>query len=75
LRKRKSYEERGFCSKNNLTECICPKCGGEHKVRIYWAGRGRPKIFCIDCKNELGIDYKSFELDEHKVSPGILQSL
>jgi uncharacterized protein (DUF983 family) len=31
-------------------ECLCPKCGITHRMKILWAGRGRPKKFCQACK-------------------------
>lgn len=31
-------------------ECICPKCGITHRLKILWAGRGKPKKFCQACK-------------------------
>ena len=31
-------------------ECVCPKCGITHRMKILWAGRGKPKKFCQACK-------------------------
>jgi hypothetical protein len=31
-------------------ECICPKCGIHHKMKLLWTGRGRPKKYCQPCK-------------------------
>lgn len=31
--------------------CDCPKCGLEHKVKMIWIGRGRPKKFCSRCSS------------------------
>lgn len=48
-------EERENC-KNGTLWCICPKCGGEHRVRFkelfgaHWAGRGVPRVFCDSCR-------------------------
>ncbi|UCG08516.1 MAG: hypothetical protein JSV83_07670 [Desulfobacterales bacterium] len=37
--------------KGNVTvECICPKCGIHHKMKLLWTGRGKPKKFCQPCK-------------------------
>jgi hypothetical protein len=41
---------------NNLPEgitieCICPKCGIGHKMKLLWSGRGTPKKFCPPCKS------------------------
>jgi hypothetical protein len=27
-------------------ECTCPRCGISHRMKLLWAGRGRPKKFC-----------------------------
>ena len=36
----------------NLTvECICPKCGCSHRMKLLWSGRGKPKKFCQPCKS------------------------
>ncbi len=40
-----------FQSGDGITmECTCPKCGVTHRMKILWAGRGRPKKFCQACK-------------------------
>lgn len=31
-------------------ECLCPKCGHSHRMKLLWAGRGTPKKFCQPCK-------------------------
>jgi hypothetical protein len=31
-------------------ECICPRCGVTHRMKILWSGRGKPKKFCQACK-------------------------
>jgi len=31
-------------------ECICPRCRKTHTVRIVWRGRGKPRIYCKECK-------------------------
>jgi hypothetical protein len=37
--------------KESLTiECVCPKCGSDHRVKMLWTGRGKPKKFCPPCK-------------------------
>jgi hypothetical protein len=36
---------------NTTVECICPKCGTHHKMKLQWTGRGRPKKFCQPCKS------------------------
>jgi uncharacterized protein (DUF983 family) len=44
-------EEILFASSDGITmECVCPKCGVRHRMKILWAGRGTPKKFCQACK-------------------------
>jgi hypothetical protein len=31
-------------------ECVCPKCGSDHRMKMLWTGRGKPKKFCAPCK-------------------------
>ena len=31
------------------TKAVCPRCGKEHLVQLFWTGRGQPKIFCFLC--------------------------
>jgi len=31
-------------------QCICPRCGSTHRLKILWAGRGKPRKFCQACK-------------------------
>jgi hypothetical protein len=57
-KKMKVYEEMDevddeivFQSSDGITmECLCPKCGITHRMKILWAGRGMPKKFCQTCK-------------------------
>ena len=30
--------------------CVCPKCGSNHRMKLIWTGRGKPKKFCPPCK-------------------------
>jgi hypothetical protein len=42
------------CGDGITMECVCPKCGAIHRMKILWAGRGRPKKFCQACKMYIG---------------------
>ena len=46
-------------------ECICPKCMKVHKRRIFWTGRGTPRIFCNKCKSivEVYSDDPQYEIN------------
>jgi hypothetical protein len=54
--KHNSTEEKNECvaltrQRDNVTvDCICPKCGTHHKMKLRWTGRGKPKKFCQPCK-------------------------
>jgi len=30
-------------------KCICPKCEKIHKKKLYFTGRGTPRIYCTSC--------------------------
>ena len=32
-------------------EAVCPGCGARHKTRMFWVGKGAPRVFCPQCKN------------------------
>ena len=42
---------QSICLKEKSTECICPKCGTRHRVKLLWTGRGTPRKFCPICKH------------------------
>jgi len=42
---------QALCLSEKSTECICPKCGTRHKVKLLWTGRGKPRKFCPVCKH------------------------
>lgn len=37
--------------KSRSIDCICPKCGTTHKLKMLWTGRGVPRKFCPICKH------------------------
>ena len=53
-------------------ECVCPKCGASHRLKLLWSGRGKPKKFCQPCKM-LTAAIESF--DGCGVAPGIMRGL
>ena len=38
----------------SMMECICPKCGQMHIMKIRWMGRGIPRKFCRNCRDRAG---------------------
>ena len=36
------------------TQCVCPKCGRHHKLKIYWTGTGTPRMYCHRCREIVG---------------------
>ena len=42
---------QSVCLREKSTECICPKCGTHHRVKLLWTGRGMPRKFCPVCKH------------------------
>ena len=51
-------------------ECICPKCGGAHRIKLLWSGRGKPKKYCPSCKSFVAtiepIDFYGVPADIHR---------
>jgi hypothetical protein len=51
-------------------ECVCPKCGVGHRMKLLWSGRGKPKKYCPTCKSFVStiepIDYCRVPADIHK---------
>jgi hypothetical protein len=42
---------QSICLSEKSTECICPKCGTRHRIKLLWTGRGVPRKFCPVCKH------------------------
>lgn len=42
---------QSICLSEKKTECLCPKCGTHHRVKLLWTGRGMPRKFCPICKH------------------------
>jgi len=51
-------------------ECICPKCGVSHRIKLLWSGRGKPKKYCASCKSFVAsiepIDFCGIPADVHR---------
>jgi hypothetical protein len=51
-------------------ECICPKCGTRHRMKLLWSGRGKPKKFCPPCKSFVStvetLDFCGIPADIHR---------
>ncbi|MDJ0817287.1 MAG: hypothetical protein QNJ58_13850 [Desulfobacterales bacterium] len=51
-------------------ECICPKCGTTHRMKMLWSGRGKPKKYCPPCKSFVSsiesIDFCGIPADIHR---------
>ena len=61
----------GNNDRDGLTvECICPKCGISHRLKLLWSGRGKPKKYCQPCKSFVStiesIDFCSVPADIDK---------
>ena len=42
---------QSICLKEKKTECVCPKCGARHRIKLLWTGRGMPRKYCPICKH------------------------
>jgi hypothetical protein len=42
-------KETQILNTKSIILCDCPMCGLEHKVKMIWIGRGRPKKYCSRC--------------------------
>jgi hypothetical protein len=43
------FEDEGFAK--SKVECICPRCGKMHIMKMRWIGRGVPRKFCENCRD------------------------
>jgi hypothetical protein len=54
----------------STVECICPKCGIKHRMKMLWSGRGKPKKYCPPCKSFVSsiesIDFCGIPADIHR---------
>ena len=40
------------CDKSKV-ECICPKCDKKHIMNFHWIGRGTPRKYCHNCRENM----------------------
>jgi hypothetical protein len=74
LRQEQDHEHATALNHNRTNgfavECICPKCGTEHRMKLLWSGRGKPKKYCPPCKSFVStiesIDFAGIPTDIHK---------
>ncbi len=58
-------EDEEKTSPKKYTDCICPRCEIEHRMRLYWSGKLPAKKFCWWCNkivNEQGARISSVNL-------------
>ena len=49
-----------------MTICKCPKCERSHWAKLFWTGRGTPRVYCHECRFHSIVN--EFTYDEpHKV--------
>jgi predicted RNA-binding Zn-ribbon protein involved in translation (DUF1610 family) len=34
-------------------ECLCPECGKRHIMNFHWIGRGTPRKYCQNCRDNM----------------------
>ena len=34
-------------------ECLCPECGKRHIMNFHWIGRGTPRKYCPNCRENM----------------------
>lgn len=39
-----------YPSEEKIVDAKCPRCRRKHKAKLYWTGRGMPKIYCEGCR-------------------------
>jgi len=40
------------CDKSKV-ECICPQCEKKHILNFHWIGRGTPRKYCQNCRDNM----------------------
>jgi uncharacterized protein (DUF983 family) len=50
LKKEEKFSHQIKLKESLTVKCVCPKCGTNHRMKMLWTGRGRPKKFCPPCK-------------------------
>jgi hypothetical protein len=47
------YRDKPTKSEKCQVECTCPLCDKLHKKKLNWTGRGKPRVYCDECKVNL----------------------
>ena len=42
--------EEDKTSPRAFTDCVCPRCGMEHRMRLYWTGKLPARKYCWICE-------------------------
>jgi len=50
LKGEKKFDQHVELKETLTVKCVCPKCGNDHRMKMLWSGRGKPKKFCPPCK-------------------------
>ncbi len=46
------FEVDADCDKSKV-ECICPKCDNKHILNFHWIGRGTPRKYCQNFRDNI----------------------
>ena len=46
-----NWRERNVKTDEVSTECVCPKCGKKHMMKIFYTGTTKPRKYCKECKS------------------------
>lgn len=72
MAKKRSGHGKYSKSDQELTPCICPRCGCEHEMKLFWVGKLPAKKHCKPCRGFRGKNSSSLDKGSARVasSPG-----